>query len=101
MAAAPVMAAKAPPPSAPTIGDLNAQSVEVSPAPARSGGPSKAMENYREFLKLQNADPKMRAEALRRLGDLNLESGELERMANEVSQLDLPVPRPSASTPRC
>ncbi len=89
VATAQVMAAKPPPPSAPTIGDLNAQSVEVSPAPARSGGPSKAMENYREFLKLQNADPKMRAEALRRLGDLNLESGELERMANEVTQLDL------------
>jgi tetratricopeptide (TPR) repeat protein len=88
-AAAPPMAAKASPSSAPTIGELNAQSVEVSPAPARSGGQSKAMENYREFLKLQNADPRLRAEALRRLGDLNLESGELERMASEVTQLDL------------
>jgi len=85
----PAMAASNPPPSAPTIGDLNAKSVDVNPAPARSGGPAKAMENYREFLKLQNADPRLRAEALRRLGDLNLESGELERMASEVTQLDL------------
>jgi len=85
----PAMAAKNPAPSAPTIGDLNSKSVDVSPAPAKSGGPAKAMENYREFLKLQNADPRLRAEALRRLGDLNLESGELERMANEVTQLDL------------
>jgi tetratricopeptide (TPR) repeat protein len=38
---------------------------------------------------LQNTDPKQRAEALRRLGDLNLESGELERMASEVTQLDM------------
>ncbi|HEY3731055.1 MAG TPA: tetratricopeptide repeat protein [Steroidobacteraceae bacterium] len=83
------MAAKSPPPAAPTIGDLGSQSVVVSPGPAHSGGPSKAMENYREFLKMQNADPKLRAEALRRLGDLNLESGELERMASEVTQLDL------------
>ena len=38
----------------------------------------------------RNTDPKLRAEAMRRLGDLNLESGELERMANEVTRLDLP-----------
>jgi cellulose synthase operon protein C len=88
-ALSPAIAARNPPPSAPTIGDLNAKSVDVNPAPARSGGPAKAMENYREFLKLQNADPRLRAEALRRLGDLNLESGELERMANEVTQLDM------------
>ena len=48
------------------------------------------MDSYRHFLDLQNTDPKLRAEALRRLGDLNLESGELERMSNEVTQLDLP-----------
>src|SRR6202162_1326334 len=83
------MAAKNPAPTAPTVGDLSSKSVEVSPAPAKGGGAAKAMENYREFLKMQNADPHQRAEALRRLGDLNLESGELERMANEVTQLDM------------
>jgi len=85
----PAMAARSPAGAAPTIGDLSAQSVDVSPAPARSGGANKAMENYRQFLNLQNADPRLRAEALRRLGDLSLESGELERMANEVTLLDM------------
>jgi tetratricopeptide (TPR) repeat protein len=85
----PAMAAKTPPAAAPTIGDLSAKTVDVSPAPAKTGGAGKAMENYRQFLNLQNADPRLRAEALRRLGDLSLESGELERMANEVTQLDM------------
>ena len=62
---------------APTVGDLNSQSVPIQPNTMPSGGAAKAMENYRQFLNLQNTDPKQRAEALRRLGDLNLESGEL------------------------
>jgi cellulose synthase operon protein C len=82
--------AAAPPTSrAPTIGDLNSQSVPVQrDSKLASGSASKAMENYRQFLQLQNADPRLRAEALRRLGDLNLEGGELERMATEVTQVD-------------
>ena len=47
------------------------------------------MENYRRFLELQNTDPALRAEAMRRLGDLSLETGELERMADEVTRVDL------------
>src|ERR1700722_11569868 len=74
---------------APTIRGVNSQSVPVQPNSMPSGGATKAMENYRQFLNLQNTDPKQRAEALRRLGDLNLESGELERMASEVTQLDM------------
>ncbi len=86
---APVLLAAPPPKMPATIGDLDSKPVPVHPdARQPSGGASKAMDNYREFLKLQNADPKLRAEALRRLGDLSLESGELERMANEVTQLD-------------
>ncbi len=60
-----------------------------------SGGPQgqrrspprrrKAMENYKRFLELQKTDPQLRAEAMRRLGDLNLESGEIDRMATEVT----------------
>jgi tetratricopeptide (TPR) repeat protein len=83
-------AAPPPPPSqAPTIGDLDTKAVPVQRyTKGPVGGAAKAMENYRQFLQLQNADPKLRAEAMRRLGDLNLESGELERMANEVTQID-------------
>jgi len=87
-----VSAAQAAPPArpAPTIGDLDTtKSVPVQAGSLPAGGAAKAMENYRQFLKLQNTDPRQRAEALRRLGDLNLESGELERMASEVTQLDM------------
>ena len=76
------------PPS--TVGDLAKRTIEIRTDAVVSGGSSKAMESYKHFLQLQNADPKLRAEALRRLGDLNLEAGELERMTNEVTQLDLP-----------
>jgi cellulose synthase operon protein C len=85
-AVAPAMAASSGPA---TIGDLNAQSVTVRKQPAKVGGPNQAMENYRQFLEMQNADANLRAEAMRRLGDLSLESGELERMASEVTKLDL------------
>jgi tetratricopeptide (TPR) repeat protein len=81
--------AAAPVKPAPTIGDLNSKSVPVQSNTVPAGGAAKAMENYRQFLNLQNTDPKQRAEALRRLGDLNLESGELERMSSEVTQLDM------------
>ena len=73
---------------APTIKDLRARPIEVrKSAPVPASAP-RAMENYRRFLELQNTDPKLRAEALRRLGDLNLEAGELERMQNEVTAID-------------
>ena len=49
----------------------------------------KAMENYRRFLELQKTDPQLRAEAMRRLGDLNLDAGEVERMEKEVTAIDL------------
>ena len=71
-----------------TVGDLKQRRVEVKPDAQVGASASRAMENYRRFLQLANTDPAMRAEALRRLGDLNLESGELERLTNEVNQLD-------------
>src|SRR5438132_4884296 len=73
----------------PTIGDLASRKVEVHRDTMVSANVSRAMENYRRFLELQNTDPKLRAEALRRLGDLNLDAGELERMEKEVSAVDL------------
>ncbi len=77
------------PRKAPTIKDLQSKQVEVHKDGKVSSSPSKAMENYRRFLELQKTDPQLRAEALRRLGDLNLESGELERLENEVNAIDL------------
>jgi cellulose synthase operon protein C len=75
--------------SAPTISDLNARPVDVQTGSQPQGGAAKAMDNYRRFLEMQATDPKLRAEALRRLGDLNLEAGEFERMEKEVTQIDL------------
>ena len=83
-------AARPRPSEAPTIGELGGkQKIEVRRDAQVPGSASKAMENYRQFLQIQTADPRLRAEALRRLGDLSLESGELERMSNEVSQVDI------------
>ncbi len=73
----------------PTIGDLTKHKVEVHKDTPASASATKAMENYRRFLELQNTDPKLRAEAMRRLGDLNLDAGELERLQNEVTAVDL------------
>ncbi len=77
-------------PQAPaTIKDLVSHPVRVRPDTPADASAAKAMENYRKFLDLQNTDPKLRAEAMRRLGDLNLESGQLERMESELGQIDL------------
>src|SRR2546430_1620237 len=73
----------------PTIGDLASRKVEVHRDTMVSANVSRAMENYRRFLELQNTDPKLRAEALRRLGDLNLDAGEMQRLEQEVTAVDL------------
>ena len=82
---APALAGEAPR----TLKDLQKRSIEIRPAAADQANSTRAMENYRRFLELQETDPKLHAEALRRLGDLSLESGELERMAAEVTRVDL------------
>jgi cellulose synthase operon protein C len=72
-----------------TIGDLTKKKVEVHKDTPASANSTRAMENYRRFLELQNTDPKLRAEAMRRLGDLNLDAGEMERLEKEVTAVDL------------
>ncbi|HTV51453.1 MAG TPA: tetratricopeptide repeat protein [Steroidobacteraceae bacterium] len=72
-----------------TIKDLTKRQIEVHPDQPAQASADKAMDNYRRFLELSNTDPRMRAEALRRLGDLNLESGQLDRMEKELGQIDL------------
>jgi tetratricopeptide (TPR) repeat protein len=72
-----------------TIGDLAARKVDVQRDTVVSANATRAMENYRHFLELQNTDPKLRAEALRRLGDLNLDAGEMQRLEQEVTAVDL------------
>ena len=68
-----------------TIKDLESQQVAVSPDPPRGIDNDKTMESYRRFLDLNAGDAALRAEALRRLGDLNLESSESERIERELA----------------
>jgi len=71
-----------------TIGDLSARPVVVQPDQKVEASSQRAMESYRRFLELQKTDPQLRAEALRRLADLNMEAGEGERMATEAGAID-------------
>ncbi len=71
-----------------TIGDLPRPSLPVERGRPLQASPSQAVDNYRRYLEADTRDPELRAEALRRLGDLNLESGEEQRIDREVSTLD-------------
>jgi cellulose synthase operon protein C len=68
----------------PTIKDLDSQQVDVNTDPPRNIDANKTMDSYRRFLDLNAGDAALRAEALRRLGDLNLESSESERIEREL-----------------
>ena len=65
--------------SAQTIGDLRNKAPPVQVGPAAPVESAKVREAYRRFLELNAGDPEMRAEALRRLADLELESADAER----------------------
>jgi tetratricopeptide (TPR) repeat protein len=72
-----------------TIKDLKSKDLQIHKDTKVDASSSKAMDNYRRFLELQKTDPALRAEALRRLGDLNLDAGDIERMEKEVGLVDL------------
>ena len=71
-----------------TIGEISQRPVVIQPDQKVEASSQRAMENYRRFLELQKTDPQLRAEALRRLGDLNMEAGEGERLAGEAASID-------------
>ncbi|HMK85293.1 MAG TPA: tetratricopeptide repeat protein [Steroidobacteraceae bacterium] len=68
-----------------TIKDLEGQQVDVSPDPPSGVDTNKTMESYKRFLDLNAGDAALREEAMRRLGDLNLESSETERIEHELA----------------
>jgi len=72
-----------------TIKDLKAPDIPVHKDAKVESSIAKAMDNYRRFLELQKTDPELQAEAMRRLGDLKLDSGDLDRMEKEVGLVDL------------
>src|SRR5580698_7718678 len=70
-----------------TLGDLVRKSpVTVQKNTSAAADSAKAMENYKRFLDLQRTDPKLRAEAMRRLGDLNQESDQMDKDPSQVDQ---------------
>jgi cellulose synthase operon protein C len=71
-----------------TIKDLEKREVQVTPDPPSDVQPQQAIEQYRQFLELQSKNEKMRAEATRRLGDLQVEVDEAARAAGVDSGVE-------------
>ena len=72
-----------------TIKDLKSRDIQIHKDSKVDASSNKAMENYRRFLELQKTDPQLRAEAMRRLGDLNLDAGDIDRLEKQVGLVDL------------
>jgi hypothetical protein len=80
-----------------TIKSLDKKSVEVRPGKLIVNSSDKARENYRAFLDLVSDDPDLRAEAMRRLADLELEASEALQLRDNIDALDV-VAYESATT---
>src|SRR5688572_3126254 len=72
------LAAKAPPPP-PTLKDLKRDAPEIRAGETVAPDPDRAKDLYRRFLELEGGDPELRTEAMRRLGDLQIEAGDSAR----------------------
>ena len=70
-----------------TIRDLERSRVDVDTSAAIVGSEAKAMESYRMFLDVTSEDPLLRAEAMRRLADLQLETVDVDELASNVQSL--------------
>ena len=71
-----------------TIKSLENKTVQIRPGKVIVESSDLARENYRAFLNLMSEDPELRAEALRRLGDLELEATEASQLADNIEALD-------------
>ena len=72
-----------------TIASLEGRTVEIQPGGVIAGSNEKARENYRGFLDLVSDDPLLRAEAMRRLGDLELEAAEAAQLSSNIDALGM------------
>lgn len=63
----------------PTLKDLKAAPPEIHAGETVKPDPARARELYRGFLRTEGGDPTLKTEALRRLGDLELDAGEAAR----------------------
>ncbi len=71
-----------------TIKSLEKKEVDIRKGKVILGSSNLARENYRAFLDLVSDDPELRAEAMRRLGDLELEATEAEQLIENIDALD-------------
>ena len=71
-----------------TIKSLESKHVPVRRGKVIVGSSDLARDSYRAFLDLATDDPELRAEALRRLGDLELEATEADQLAENIESLE-------------
>jgi hypothetical protein len=71
-----------------TIASLESKDVEIRTGKVIVGSTDLARDNYRAFLDLVSDDPELRAEAMRRLGDLELDATEAEQLAANIDTLN-------------
>ena len=71
-----------------TIKSLENKTYEVRPGKLIINSTDKARDSYRAFLDLVSDDPELRAEAMRRLGDLELDAIESQELADNLDSLD-------------
>lgn len=72
-----------------TIGDLERESVEIPAVEPQAVDHRAALEQYRQYLESPDGDPVTRLEAMRRLGDLNLEVGEAANIEDSAYQQEM------------
>ena len=71
-----------------TIESLDEKSVEIRSGKLIAASSDLARDNYRAFLDLVSDDPELRAEAMRRLGDLELDASEADQLAANIDTLN-------------
>ena len=71
-----------------TIKSLERKHVPIRRGKVIVGSSDLARDGYRAFLDLVTDDPELRAEAMRRLGDLELEATEADQLAENIESLD-------------
>ena len=71
-----------------TIKSLEGKTYKLKESRSILSSSELARDNYREFLDLVSDDPALRAEAMRRLGDLELEATESQQLQDNIDALD-------------
>ena len=71
-----------------TIESLQGKEVEIRPGNVIVHSKDLARDNYREFLELAVDDPDQRAEAMRRLGDLELDATEEAQLVENIDDMN-------------